>query len=355
MKNIYKNTLYTLIIALGLLVLVPVASAAQNGGTADATSASSAGVTTSVAPTIAPLDSTVTSTRGDDIPEEDCTERGDCIEEPKELSEPIPVEDRVFCTQDAKQCSDGSYVSRVAPSCQFAECLGGDDQARGGFIKIDDIKGESNKAEFKTTPNSGEVISPRGSEDVDSEASRIYIKIDDVKGESNAKKPEEIVVVGSKIQEAIQAGVQVRGWDPVKKEVLIRTGDVNTKEALTDYAVALLASSEEIDSVVVDDERVSIVYTQPVKLFGFLPVAMEQTVDADTEGRVKVSFPWWSFLAKKTTSVDEIESAIDAERKVVKVQGEIVLIQEGDKKFQGLSGLLKVVYDVAMNPIRNVK
>jgi hypothetical protein len=26
------------------------------------------------------------------------------------------------CTQEAKQCPDGSYVSRVAPSCDFAQC-----------------------------------------------------------------------------------------------------------------------------------------------------------------------------------------------------------------------------------------
>ena len=28
----------------------------------------------------------------------------------------------VVCTQEAKQCSDGSYVSRIGPNCEFAEC-----------------------------------------------------------------------------------------------------------------------------------------------------------------------------------------------------------------------------------------
>jgi hypothetical protein len=32
------------------------------------------------------------------------------------------IEEVVFCTQDAKLCPDGSYVSRVAPSCAFAPC-----------------------------------------------------------------------------------------------------------------------------------------------------------------------------------------------------------------------------------------
>ncbi|MBP9702017.1 MAG: cupredoxin domain-containing protein [Candidatus Pacebacteria bacterium] len=31
-------------------------------------------------------------------------------------------DDSVACTMDAKQCSDGSYVGRVAPFCEFAEC-----------------------------------------------------------------------------------------------------------------------------------------------------------------------------------------------------------------------------------------
>jgi hypothetical protein len=31
---------------------------------------------------------------------------------------------RVACTQDARQCPDGSYVSRTGPNCQFAPCPG---------------------------------------------------------------------------------------------------------------------------------------------------------------------------------------------------------------------------------------
>ncbi len=34
------------------------------------------------------------------------------------------TDDVTFCTEDAKQCPDGSYVGRVAPSCEFAPCPG---------------------------------------------------------------------------------------------------------------------------------------------------------------------------------------------------------------------------------------
>lgn len=30
----------------------------------------------------------------------------------------------VFCTQDALECPDGSYVGRVGPKCEFAPCPG---------------------------------------------------------------------------------------------------------------------------------------------------------------------------------------------------------------------------------------
>jgi hypothetical protein len=34
------------------------------------------------------------------------------------------TDDVTYCTEDAKQCPDGSYVGRVAPSCEFAPCPG---------------------------------------------------------------------------------------------------------------------------------------------------------------------------------------------------------------------------------------
>ncbi len=30
--------------------------------------------------------------------------------------------ENVYCTLDAMQCPDGSYVGRVPPSCEFEEC-----------------------------------------------------------------------------------------------------------------------------------------------------------------------------------------------------------------------------------------
>ena len=39
-----------------------------------------------------------------------------------EDGQPIPTPTPKICTQDAKQCPDGSYVSREGPNCEFAKC-----------------------------------------------------------------------------------------------------------------------------------------------------------------------------------------------------------------------------------------
>jgi hypothetical protein len=36
-------------------------------------------------------------------------------------AQPVPGNGRM-CTQEAKQCPDGSYVSRTGPHCEFAKC-----------------------------------------------------------------------------------------------------------------------------------------------------------------------------------------------------------------------------------------
>jgi hypothetical protein len=36
-----------------------------------------------------------------------------------------PQDDQVMCTQDAKQCADGSWVGRSGPNCEFV-CPNGD-------------------------------------------------------------------------------------------------------------------------------------------------------------------------------------------------------------------------------------
>lgn len=47
---------------------------------------------------------------------------GDLAVTPTPVVTTTPTGDEVACTQEAKQCPDGSYVGRTGPKCEFAVC-----------------------------------------------------------------------------------------------------------------------------------------------------------------------------------------------------------------------------------------
>lgn len=46
----------------------------------------------------------------------------------------------VVCTMDAKQCADGTYVGRVAPFCEFAECPTGENAQKTTLTDVSLVK-----------------------------------------------------------------------------------------------------------------------------------------------------------------------------------------------------------------------
>lgn len=56
----------------------------------------------------------------------------------KEGSAPVENDsEMVFCTMDARECPDGSYVGRVGPDCQFAACPDGTNVNMGAEASIE--------------------------------------------------------------------------------------------------------------------------------------------------------------------------------------------------------------------------
>ncbi|MDP3772506.1 MAG: hypothetical protein Q8Q94_04020 [bacterium] len=58
------------------------------------------------------------------IPQDNGTNATPYSYEKKPTPSPTPSPQGVVCTQDAKQCPDGSYVSREGPICEFMTCPG---------------------------------------------------------------------------------------------------------------------------------------------------------------------------------------------------------------------------------------
>ncbi len=56
------------------------------------------------------------------VPEELETKEAPAAGEIKEAQIEAPTEERTFCAADVRECPDGSFVSRIPPSCQFALC-----------------------------------------------------------------------------------------------------------------------------------------------------------------------------------------------------------------------------------------
>ena len=308
----------------------------------------------------------------------------------------------IACTADAKMCSDGSAVGRVGPQCEFAACPGEDDGAekmdftltpdrveatmadtgdnntienveepkenRAGYIKFGDIKGESTDTADHDDDGHGDTgdtkeLTSQDRLDTDDDGDSLGTDDEETAG-AKSSKPKEIVVVGSKIREAIANGGEIRGWDPVKKEVILKVQDIKTEEDVADYAGALLASSEEIETISIEGSEVRMTSRQPVKLFGLFGVSMEQRVqifgDPDFEDagvEVKVKFPWWSFLAKKTISADDIENTFDEElRKQIEVaDSSIGQDQQEVRQFQMMSNIMKTSHDTMMSIIGNMR
>lgn len=102
------------------------------------------------------------------------------------------------------------------------------------------------------------------------------------------------------------SAVEVRGWDPEKKDALLRDvkdhAEVRSGEDLENFATGVLLEHESIDSIETTATSVKLERRVPAKLFGIFDTRIEQETTVrfgDGEhGRVKVKFPWHRFLYK---------------------------------------------------------
>jgi hypothetical protein len=181
----------------------------------------------------------------------------------------------------------------------------------------------------------------------------------------SSSKPIEIVVVGSKLRDQVQTdSVEVRGWDPVKKELTIGTADIQTGPDLADYAQALTVSDGNIKQIKISDHRVSLDYSHPALLFGFIPVNMNTLAtvtfgDGARGARVNVKFPWYKFLTKNNAAQiqQELKKTIENtgdDQLLVNIDLQNIL-QKQQQVLQTMSNVMKTMHDTTKSIIQNLR
>ena len=167
----------------------------------------------------------------------------------------------------------------------------------GGYVKIGDIKGESQDK------------AANGDLDVDDEGDSVPTQA--------SKKPKEIVVVGSKVRnqnvhQLVRTGTSS---DTYRADSFFDIWtEISTDEDLLLHVVSVAQNNPNIAEIHLG-ESVQVREEVEVKLFGILPIQVTRTLSVDpqkAEGeRVKVRFPWWHFLSTKDVNPDDLAGELE--------------------------------------------
>lgn len=205
---------------------------------------------------------------------------------------------------------------------------------------------------------------------------------DAASGRASGKRTYEPVMTngdeGTTTATEMEASVSVRGWDMTeKKEIVVRAIERSSKgeEENEDARVMTVAASEvQIDSVeglqilaesiAESDSSVRLVkiipdaaeidYAYEGRLLGIIPIRPVLKASVDANGSVKVEFPWYEFLVRRTAPVTEEEIKTEAESELAALEADHGLEAQA-KAVVALSNVLKVKHETAMNSVRNVK
>lgn len=192
----------------------------------------------------------------------------------------------VFATTDCGSQAEPAFGCRAGYSVM---CLsaGGDHwgcgkESNGIVIEVSGSpSGSLGTTSVETTTRTQTNVENKDTSSDDSRLLPTVNKIDEgVKGDANSER------VLPTVNKKTDATVTVPGWDADKKESI--QSDIDTE----------IENDSAIKSVEVSEDAVAMAYATPAKLFGFIPMNMNLSISADAEGRVKVRFPWFSFLVK---------------------------------------------------------
>lgn len=281
-------------------------------------------------------------------------------EETKESGEKGGTEDINIGVGELQETS--ATGERTVQSEIISLSLSGDDGHKDWIIIESVSTGET------TRVNKSDLLDSISS-DPDNGLRAAFIKIGDIKGEAadnaapegdgteaQTSKPKEIVVVGSKVRDEdipfpiqwggtgsenaapdsffdiwIDAGEDRNAAPDSFFDIFTDLGEDRsapdsffdifvdvTGEDVALQAISVAQANENVEEVQVLENEVKVTYDEPMRLLGFIPLQGTRTVVVDTsdpsrDGRVKVQFPWWRFLATTQTDAESLSEAIETE------------------------------------------
>lgn len=235
-----------------------------------------------------------------------------------------------------------------------------------GYVKVDGIDGESSESskgnvETEWKVEEGESAATPGVEpdEIDVRATSETRNTEKESGEKGGTADINIGV--GELNIVSVSAVEVRGWDPEKKEAFLGTvqthAQVRSEQDLENFATGVLVNDTNFETIALNYDKIDVKYRMEGKLFGFLPHTYTERVtvqtSAEAQERVQVRFPWYRFLLATGITETEIEESLEADLDLgAQTETDVRTLAQA---LETISISLKAKHETAMNSIRNLK
>lgn len=151
---------------------------------------------------------------------------------------------------------------------------------------------------------------------------------------------------------------ELRGWAADEKQAFLATvktqAEVKSEQELENFAKGVLLKDENVKSVALSQEKMSISYEMPARFLGIFPTSLTMRAEVATDGTVKIALPWYAFLFKKLFAMGDIKSEMVAS--LPEVEDEVLVSFEMRASVMTiLNDILKTKHDTAKNSINNIR